>query len=172
MTMHDTLVNYFQGEKNAGIVLAVVGLVALGWAFYARSDVDLRGMFGPMALIGFLQLAIGVGLAAKTPSQVGALEAQLASAPSAFYAAERPRMERVQRNFLVIEVVEVALLAAGIALTLVMKSRLAWWGVGMGLVLQASVMLVFDLMAERRGEVYFAALNAAPPANVTDAPRP
>jgi hypothetical protein len=172
MTMHDTLVNYFQGEKNAGIFLAVMSLAALGWAFYARSDADLRGMFWPVALVGFLQLAIGVGLAAKTPAQVGALEAQLASTPDAFYAAERPRMERVQRNFLVIEVVEVALIAAGLALALVMKSRLAWWGVGMGVVLQASVMLVFDLMAERRGEVYFTALTSPTHAIVTAAPRP
>ena len=89
---------------------------------------------------------------------LGSPRAQVASAPSEMLAAETPRMQKVQRNFVVIEVVELALLVVGVALALGLKGTPYRSEVGMGLALQATVMLVFDLLAERRGALYLAAL--------------
>ncbi len=158
MAIREVISVYFEGEKAAGLTLAVVGLVAVAWAALVRRGGDWRGMFWPLVVMGALQLAVGVGLYAKTDRQVEGLHAQLASNPQGFYAAEVPRMERVQRNFPIIEVVEIAMLVAGVALAMASKGRLTGWGVGMGITLQAAVMLVFDLLAERRGAVYLEAL--------------
>lgn len=164
MGMSEQMVTYFDGEKTAGLVVAVVGLGALAWAaLLRRGGGDLRAMFWPLVIVGAIEAAVGVGLYARTGPQVERLRAELDEAPARFYDAETPRMERVQRAFVVIEVVELALLVAGVALALGFKSRPSVWGVGLGIVLQASVMLVFDLAAERRGALYLAALHARGP---------
>ena len=97
---------------------------------------------------------MGAGLYARTDAQVATLRAQLDREPSAFFAAERPRMERVQRNFVWVERVELALLVVGVVLALAGKGAPVAWGVGTGMVVQASVMLAFDLLAERRGAAW------------------
>lgn len=160
MTPGESLVIYFQGEKSAGLVLAVIGVMALAWGgLILRGGAgDLRGVLWPVMLIGALQLAIGVGLYARTDRQVAALQAQLAREPAVFFAAETPRMQKVQRNFVWIEVVEVALFVVGVGLAMGMKSSPVPWGVGTGLALQAGVMFAFDLLAERRGAAWLDAL--------------
>ncbi len=163
MGLADALTTYFDGEKSAGLVLVGMGAIACAWAVVVRRGLsDAAGMFWPVVIIGALQLAIGVGLAARTPSQVAGLRAQMASAPSEMVAAEASRMQKVQRNFVIIEMVELALLVAGVALALGFKGTPYRSEVGMGLALQAAVMLVFDLLAERRGALYLAALLQGP----------
>ncbi|MFO0601795.1 MAG: hypothetical protein U0324_01415 [Polyangiales bacterium] len=163
MTLTESLAVYFAGEKSAGLLLAVVGALALAWGgLVLRGGAgDLRGALWPVMLIGALQVAIGVGLTARTDGQAAALRAQLDRSPAAFFAAERPRMEKVQRNFVWIEWVEVALLAIGVALALGWKGSPVAWGVGAGMVLQAGFMLAFDLLAERRGAAWLDALRRA-----------
>ena len=159
--MRDAMHAYFTGEKWAGITLAIVGLCALVWVFLIRRGigVDFRGMVWPLGVIGLLQVAIGVGLAAKTPSQLAGLESKFNADAPAFYSAETERMTRVQRNFVIIEIVEIVLLLAGIGMAFTQKPNPLLWGIGLGIVLQAGVMLVFDLMAEQRGSVYVDALR-------------
>jgi hypothetical protein len=163
MQLAEAVAMYFDGEKLAGVVLAFIGSVALaaGW-WLRRGEADYRGMFWPVVLIGALQFAVGVGLYARTDPQVAELRNTLRREPEALRAREVTRMQRVQRSFVWIEVVEVVLLAVGVALALATKARPVPWGIGMGLVLQASVMLVFDLTAERRGAEYLAHLRNAP----------
>lgn len=162
MTINDALTTYFDSEKSAGLVLVGVGAIACAWAAVVRRGFsDAAGMFWPLVIIGVLQLAIGAGLAARTPSQVAGLRATMERSQPELLAAETPRMEKVQRNFVGIEVVEAVLLAVGVALALGFKGTPYLSEVGMGLALQATVMLVFDLLAERRGALYLAALLRA-----------
>ncbi|MEZ4409826.1 MAG: hypothetical protein R3A52_25640 [Polyangiales bacterium] len=104
--------------------------------------------------------ALACGWAFADP-QVAALHATMERAPSEMLSAETPRMRAVQRNFPIIEVVELVMLAVGVAMALGLKGRPYLSEVGMGLALQASVMLVFDLLAEKRGALYLAALLRA-----------
>lgn len=163
MTLTESLTVYFDGEKSAGVVLAVIGALALAWGglIVRRGAGDLRGVLWPVMLVGALQLAVGVGLYARTDAQVASLRTQLDREPAAFFTAERARMEKVQRNFVVIEWVEVALLVVGIALALGLKGSVVAWGVGAGMVVQAGVMLAFDLLAERRGAAWLDAIRRA-----------
>jgi hypothetical protein len=55
-----------------------------------------------------------------------------------------------------IEGLEVGLIVLALVLVLVFRRRPAMQGIGMGLLLQASVMLVFDLFAEKRAHQYVA----------------
>jgi hypothetical protein len=67
-------------------------------------------------------------------------------------------MDGVQRNFVVIEVVEAVLVLAGLALAMLGR-RDALVAVGMGLAIHGAVMLAFDLFAEKRGAAYHAWLR-------------
>jgi hypothetical protein len=90
----------------------------------------------------------------RADGQVAALMAQLVSAPTAYQAAEVARMEAVMRSFALYKVIELALFAAGVVLTYVFRQREMLYAVGVGLVVQSSLMLVADLFAEKRGDTY------------------
>lgn len=159
----DALHTYFDGERQAGLGAALLGLIACGFSAWLWSTTSaFRAMLVPVALIGLIQLGIGVGLWVKTPAQVAALEAGLAQPEAAARTArstELVRMERVMKNFLVIKAVELLLIAVGVGLIFGLRQRGWAVGVGMGLLVQAAVMLAFDVFAEARGEPYLAWLR-------------
>lgn len=163
MSLTASLAAYFEGEKYGGAVLALLGAAALTWGAIVlrRGAGDLRGVLWPVMLVGALELAVGAGLYARTDAQVATLLAQHTREPADFLRDEGARMVKVQRNFVWIERVEVLLLLVGVALALTQKGSPTVWGVGTGLVMQAAVMLAFDLLAERRGAAWLDALQRA-----------
>jgi hypothetical protein len=156
----EPLLRYFQGEKHGGVVCAAMGLVALALALSVwRAGSELRTMALPLGLIALAQLGIGVGLTLRTPAQVAALTARFGAEPDAARATELARMRRVNSAFKIIEIAEVAVIAASLLLILALRGRPAVQGVAMGLLLQASALLVFDLYAEKRAHAYTAWLE-------------
>ena len=148
------LLRYFDGEKNAAIVCGVLGVVSLGGAFWLwRHGELLRAMLYPLAIVGALQLAIGIGLYARTPGQVRELTRELEAKPGEARQAELARMQKVNRSFVMIEIAEGVLIVVGLALFLGLRGRPAS-AVGLGLVLEASAMLAFDAFAEQRAHTY------------------
>jgi|SRR5262245_968976 len=157
--MHDAMTIYFNGEKNAGLFIAAAGaaiVVAALLLFRARAD--FRSFALTLGVVALIEMAIGVGLYLKTDPQVGRLRAQLDSSPAAFFADEGARMARVQRNFVAIEYVEVALIVVTAVVAVARKSNATLTGVALGLLINAALLLAFDLLAERRGAVYLAAI--------------
>jgi hypothetical protein len=63
-------------------------------------------------------------------------------------------MRRVQRRFVLYKRLEIGLLALGLALASVEGYGRTLYAVGMGLMLEAGLMLALDLRAERRGQRY------------------
>ncbi|MGH9369270.1 MAG: hypothetical protein ACRD3M_16540 [Thermoanaerobaculia bacterium] len=149
----DELMRYFIAEKQAGALAAALGLLAFAFSSLLwRTGTPLRAMVWPVALVGLVEIGVGAGLILRTDGQGERLRKGLASRPVETRAAELSRMERVNRSFRVIEALEVLLFASPAALLL--RARPAWAAAGMGLLVQASVMLVFDLFAERRAHAY------------------
>src|SRR5262245_2415472 len=108
--MHDAMTIYFNGEKNAGLFLAAIGIVMfVGAAVLLRARPDYRAFAMTLGLLAIIEIAIGAGLYLKPDPQVSRLRAHLDADAAAFYADEGARMTRVQRNFVAIEYVEIAL---------------------------------------------------------------
>jgi hypothetical protein len=169
----EPLLRYFQGEKQGGVVCAAMGLVALALSVGVwRAGSELRTMALPLGIVALAQLGIGIGLTLRTPRQVAALTARFGAEPEAARAAEVTRMRRVNRAFAIIEIAEVAIIAASLLLILALRGRPAVQGVAMGLLLQASALLVFDLLAEKRAHAYTAWLDLATDADADDARLP
>ena len=159
--MHDALIVYFDGEKYAGLLLAGVSasmLVAAAIIF--RSRMDLRSFAITLAVLALAEIALGVGLYLRTGPQVERLATQLRSDGRAFRSDESARMARVQRNFVIVEYVEVAVIVLTAFIALTQKSRPVLTGVALGLLVNAALLLAFDAIAERRGATYVAAIES------------
>jgi hypothetical protein len=158
--MQDQVLAYFAGERQAGMLAALIGALALTAAVVLfQPRWELRSLAVTLGLLGLLELTVGIGLVVRTGPQVSQLLGQLGADTVAFYAGESERMARVQRNFLVLEYAWTAMLAAATIVALTQRGRPALWGVALGLLLHASFFLVFDLIAERRGATYLDALT-------------
>jgi hypothetical protein len=157
--MHDAMTIYFNGEKNAGLFIAVLGFaVAVAALVLFRARADFRSFALTLGIVALVEIAIGAGLYLKTDPQAGRLRAQLDANRSSFYTDESARMARVQRNFVVIEYVEVALILVTAVVAIAGKGNATLTGVALGLLINAALLLAFDLIAERRGAAYLAAI--------------
>jgi hypothetical protein len=58
------------------------------------------------------------------------------------------------KNFAIYKWVEIALILVGIIMFFYFKPMTIWKGVGLGLFIQASFMLLLDFFAESRGKTY------------------
>lgn len=155
--MHDALTIYFNGEKFAGLFIAGVGVVAI-----VAAAVLLRGMRAfsiTLIVVALIEIVIGVGLYLRTGPQVRRLEALLATDEAGVRVMENARITRVQRNFIPLEIAEVAIIVVSALAAFALKNRPAISGVALALLIHAVILLAFDLAAEKRGKVYWSALR-------------
>lgn len=153
--MKDEMVRYFQAEKaeSALFVLAAAAAVAVS-LMLVNSASEYRWMAAPLLTIALIQVTVGGTVLMRTNSQVVRLTDQLDSDPQDYRAEELRRMDAVGRGFRLYKVIEIALLAAGIVLTYALRGRMSWYSIGIGCIAQSALMLVFDLVAEHRADVY------------------
>jgi hypothetical protein len=153
--MNDPIAVYFAGEKHGALWCFGLGVAAAAFAVWVwRTQPQFRMMTIPVGLVALIQLGIGVGLYARTDKQVAHLRADLAEDHAVARSKELNRMERVNASFTMVEIVEAILIVAGLAMALAFRARPMVTAIGLGLLLQASVMLAFDSFAEHRAHVY------------------
>jgi hypothetical protein len=72
---------------------------------------------------------------------------------------EIPRMHKVMKNFVVYRNTEIAIILIGIFIYFAFAQFEFWKGLGLALFIQASVVLMLDYFAEKRGYIYLDYLN-------------
>src|SRR5688572_2784575 len=130
--MQHALTIYFDGEKYAGLLLAAAAagvLVAAAVIFRAR--MDLRSFAITLGVLALAEIALGVGLYVRTGPQVTRLVEQLHADAPALRSAEGERMARVQRNFVIVEYVEVTLIVLAALVALTQKGRPVLTGIAL-----------------------------------------
>lgn len=153
--MHVALITYFSAEKRESLLFLLVGVAAIAASVVLwRTGSPYRGMGYPLAAIALIQLVVGSTVHFRTDNQVRDLHQRLATDPPAYAAAELSRMTTVRRSFTIYKGIEIALLAAGIAGTFLFRDRQTLYAASIGLIVQSPLMLVLDLFAERRADVY------------------
>jgi hypothetical protein len=164
MKLLEAMTTYFQGEKIEALVFIVpIGLMSLvfgGWLLSENSGGFTRGLAIPFLVMGLVCTGVGGIVGFRTPSQVAALQAGLATSPDETLSQERARMEKVNRAWPVYLAVWAAFGVVGLALRFATKGDFTQ-GLGIGLVFFCGVCLVIDGFAERRARPYTAALEAA-----------
>lgn len=163
--MEQKMQTYFIAEKNESIVFMLVGFLAIGVALFALFYVKKpiwEGLAIPFTLIALIQITVGVTIYTRTDKQLKTLIQTYQSEPKKYAKEELFRMQGVNKSFDIIKYVEIALLVAGLGILLwelfLAKDKPFWLGIGLGLAIQSSAMLIADFFAESRADIYTAQL--------------
>ncbi len=155
-----TIESYFNAEKNESLMFIIIGaaaiLLALIFFFYLRSNWH-KGAAIPFLLIGMMHLVIGYTVYKRSDADRTRNVYAYDLNPSELKTKELPRMEKVNKNFVIYRYVEIALLVAGTGLFFAFKNnpdKSFWLGLGMALAIEAATSLCADFFAEKRAKDY------------------
>jgi len=163
--MEQKMQTYFLAEKSESVIFMLVGVVAITGAlvgiFYLKKPM-WSGMAIPLIFIALIQITVGATVYFRTDKQLKNLIETYKLEPKKYAKEELSRMQDVNRSFDIYKYVEIALLVVGLGILLwelfLAKDKPFWLGIGIGLALQSSTMLIADLFAESRADIYTAQL--------------
>jgi hypothetical protein len=159
--IQNKLISYFSAEKRGAFLLFGLALAGLAAAFaLVMLESSYQAAAWPLGGVALAELGIAFGLVIRTEKQIAMLLEQLRHSPLAMAHSELARMRRVMRTFMVALLAELAVLFAGMAVVVAGVGPDAWFAAALGCLLQAGVLLVFDLFARRRAAHYMKVLNA------------
>jgi hypothetical protein len=157
---------YFIAEKQESLLFLILGIAAIiaaiGFYFLLRSSF-FKGAAIPLLVIGLIELVVGYTVYNRSDDDRARNVYAYDMNPGELKLKEIPRMEKVNRNFVVYRWVELALLVTGLILSMVYgqnPGRSFWYGFGLALSLQAGIMLVADYFAEKRALHYTRGLQS------------
>ncbi len=157
---------YFTAEKQESLLFLVIGLVAIMAAlvffFFIRSAF-YKGAAIPLLIVGLIQLTVGFSVYKRSDDDRIRNVYAFDMNPGELKNQELPRMEKVNRNFVIYRWIELALLITGLILTLIYgqnPGRSYWFGFGIALSMQSASMLGADYFAEKRALEYFKGLQS------------
>ena len=140
------------------IGIAAILLAVVFWFFIKSNPSFFKGAAIPLMAIGLIQMVVGYTVYSRTDKQKKDIAYNIGIEPVSFVKqTELPRMEKVMTNFVIYRWVEIAFIITGLVLIFLFKSnpdKSFWYGLGIGLAIQAVIMLGADYFAEKRGKVY------------------
>ena len=115
----------------------------------------------PLLIVGLIQLVVGTTVYLRSPKDIIRVEQIMKNATKKIQTEELPRMESVMKSFAIYKWIEIVLILTGIILFVLFynSSQTFWKGLGLGLLIQASIMLTLDIVAEKRGLTYIEHLS-------------
>jgi uncharacterized membrane protein HdeD (DUF308 family) len=157
---------YFIAEKQESWVFMILGLlaivVALFFIFYYKSSFA-KGLAIPLILVGIAHIVVGYTVFSKSDKQrtdnVYCYDLDQAKLKN----NEVPRMEEVMKNFFIYRWSEIGLAIVGLLLILFFRTnpdKALWYGLGVGLTIEALASLILDFFAEKRGWEYLDGLKS------------
>lgn len=156
------IVKYFTGEKLESLLFLGMGIIGVAIAmflFFALKTSFYKGIAIPFLLVAILEIIVGVTIVNRSPKDIIRVETYLSNNIGMIQTVEIPRMKKVMHNFVIFRYVEITLIIFGIILMYGFRQNLLWNGIGLGLFIQSSIVLILDFFAERRGEIYLAYLR-------------
>lgn len=148
---------YFEAEKFESIFFVVIGFLAIFLGLYFWFSIKVpyyKGIAIPIILIALIQITVGCIVYIRSPNDILRVENIIKSEPLKLHKEEIPRMNIVMKNFVIYRYVEIALILIGSILFFLSQPQVFFKGVGFGIIIQSSVMLLLDYFAEIRGHIY------------------
>jgi hypothetical protein len=157
---------YFLAEKQESLLFISIGIIAillaiLGWLYFKTAF--WKGASIPFLAIALLQIIVGYTVYARSDEQRVDMVYSLDMNPDQLTKVELPRMEVVNKNFVIYRWIEIVLVLVGMGLYVYFRENTPqefWKGFGFALCLQAILMLGADYFAEQRALEYTAALSS------------
>ena len=157
------VIKYFNGERAESylfLFIGIVGLVISSYLFFLKASSYWKGFAIPFILVSVLEIIVGISLIYRSPKDIIRVENYIKNEQIKIKTEEIPRMEKVMKNFVVYRYVEIALIFIGAILYFAFANSDFWRGLGLALLIQASIVLTLDYFAERRGFIYLEYLNS------------
>lgn len=154
---------YFIAEKQESLLFLIIGLIAIilsiiFWFFIKTNPAFFKGLAIPLLAIGLIQTVVGYTVYNRSDKQKMDVAYNIGIEPAGYIKqTEIPRMENVMKNFVIYRWIEIAFIVTSFILIFLFRSnpdKSFWYGFGIGLAMQAVIMLGADYFAEQRGEVY------------------
>lgn len=148
---------YFGKEKISSVLFVASGVIGIAFSIYCwfvRRNRFLSGMAWPIMLFSIVQLGVGVAIFIRTAEDIERVKNMKVLEPERLLTEEMPRIEKVINNFEVYRYLELAMIVIGLLMITTKKdSRLR--GIGLGLVVEGSILLLADGVAAERAILYF-----------------
>ena len=158
------LTAYFAAEKQGGLLLVALAVASLALAGYLFATKSLfSAMAWPVLVLGGIELVIGLSVASRADAQIAEIAAGLQATRTVTITTEVERMARVNGTFALIKKVEIALIAVSVLFLVVQPAPATLGSMGLGILLQSAILLVFDTFAHHRAIRYVEWLIALPP---------
>jgi len=151
---------YFTAEKNESILFVFIGIAAIILAivfFFFLKTNFYKGIAWPLLIIAIIQITVGYTVYKRCDSDRKRNVYAYDLNPSELKGKEIPRMETVNKNFVIYRWIEIALIISGVVLIFLYRSdpdKTFLYGLGIGLAIQAFIMLGADYFAEARAKNY------------------
>ena len=154
---------YFNAEKYESVLFVLVGVIAVAVAIYFFVKLKqpfYNGMAYPLIGVALIQIIVGTSVYIRSPKDITRVNEIVKVDQSRIEKEEIPRMITVMKNFNTYKWVEIALLVIGLCMFLYFPKMSLLTGVGLGLLIQSSFMLILDFFAESRGKEYLEFLKS------------
>ena len=150
---------FFVEEKIESLFFIIIGIVAILLAtlfLFIIKYSFFKGIAIPLLLIGTIQLFIGINNYNFSIKHLKKIEQAIHHNLKNDQTKELVRMEEVMRDYHTYQWIEIIFLICGILLYLLFSksTQVFWKGIGLGILIQASVMLTLNLIAEERANSY------------------
>jgi hypothetical protein len=157
---------YFLAEKQESLLFISIGIIAvilavLGWLYFKTAF--WKGASIPFLAIALLQIIVGYTVYSRSDEQRVDMVYSLDMNPDQLTKVELPRMEVVNKNFVIYRWIEIVLTLVGMGLYVYFRENAAqefWKGLGFALFVQAILMLGADYFAEQRAHAYTEAIRS------------
>lgn len=156
---------YFIAEKQESLLFLGIGIAAIVVALlgvFVWKTQFWKGASIPLILIAILQIIVGFTVYNRSDADRTRVVYALDMNPTELKEKELPRMETVNKNFVIYRYVEIALLLVGLVLMALYKNTIDKqfiYGIAVALAIQAALMLGADYFAEKRALLYTAQLK-------------
>ena len=155
--MYDALTLYFNEEKTESIWFVLIGIVSIvlsAWLFFKFKEGFYRGLIIPVILISLIQITVGSTVYLRSDKQIEDTILRLENDKQSAKADELVRMDEVMKNFKTYKWIEFLFIISGVLLLIFITDKPFWSGIGAGLLIEGTFMIVLDVIAEMRGVKY------------------
>ena len=153
---------YFIDDKlqlGIGIVISILSFGIAAFLFLSKKTfyAGMGYSIIPLTLILFI---VCIFLYIRTPKDLERAITYYETTPLKLKTEELPRMERVQRSFNWILKAEIFMIIAGAVLFISFGKNDLIRGISIGMIAQASVLLIFDTIESQRAKTYLEYLRS------------
>lgn len=152
------VLRYFNGEKAESYIFILIGVIAFAMAlifFFVLKSSFWKGAAIPFIIVALLQFVVGYTIVTRSPKDIARVEKFIQKEPQGIKTMEIPRMEKVLNNFVMYRYAEIALIILGIILMYSSMNDTFWRGIGLGLFIQAGMVLSLDFLRKDEGIFIF-----------------